>query len=256
MEARMRIHAYCIGWQIADTIRFTIQHYKAFCERVVFYDNYSTDDTVKIALECGAEIRYFGEPGVLNDQHYLDVKNHCWKESLADWVIVVDDDEILLFGATLAPTYVPPLQGTILRPHGFEIYDYALPMHRFTELRKGVPNSNYSKVCMWNPREVKEIDYVWGCHQARPTGNIQWVNPGERDHEKIRLLHYRSVGGPERIVNRHAMYRAKKISDVNLKWGLGSHYWNQTDEQRRANWLQDYDRRDYFSLYDKTFNQS
>lgn len=233
----MRIHAYCIGWNIQDTIRFTIQHYKAFCERVVFYDNYSTDDTVKIALECGAEIRYFGEPGVLNDQHYLDVKNHCWKESLADWVIVCDDDEIIT-----SPSWGVE-EGTIAKCQGYEMYDFGMPTRGFWEMQMGIPNGNYNKVSVWKPKEIKEINYVFGCHVAKPEGNIQW------SPLTFKMLHYRSIGGPERIINRHAAYRTKKISEVNLRWGLGSHYWNQTDEERRKHWLEEYDRRFYITSF-------
>ena len=55
-------------------------HYGSFCNKIVMYDNYSTDGSVNFAKKLGFEVRTFGKKGELNDQYYLDVKNNCWKE--------------------------------------------------------------------------------------------------------------------------------------------------------------------------------
>lgn len=232
MNMKKTVHAHIIGWNVADTIEFTIKHYRAFCEEVFFYDNHSTDGTGTIATHFGAQVKTFGEPGVLSDQHYLDVKNHCWKGSKADLVIVVDDDEIIEECQGWQNFH-----GTIAKTQGFEVYDFGMPHRYFWELRMGIPNPNYSKAAIWNPHAIKEINYVFGCHQAKPEGDVKWSDL------YYGMLHYRSIGGPERLINRHAAYRAKNIAEINKRWGLGSHYWNQTDEERRTHWLQEYDRR-------------
>ena len=96
----MRIVVYFINFNDSFYIPFLAKHYGAFCQKIIMYDNHSTDNSVAIAISLGIEVRLFGQFGQLNDQHYLDVKNHCWKEQRghADYVIVVDADEFVCIG--------------------------------------------------------------------------------------------------------------------------------------------------------------
>ena len=226
-KMQMKIEAYIIAWNRAETIAMTINHYKSFCSRVVLFDNYSDDGTRDMASLAGAEIQTFGTDGVLNDQAYLDVKNNCWKGSDADWVIVVDDDEILWH-----PNLVEELQfardsgATLIHPQGWGVFSNDMPTKEWTEIMDGVEDNNYSKLCVFDPKALTEIGYIYGCHQARPKGRIRLVN-------KLFLLHYRAVGGVERLIERHHAYQPrKKKSAINERWGLGSHY-DEADEQKR-----------------------
>jgi len=225
----MVAEAHIIAWNRQDTIHFTIKHYQQFCERVVIYDNHSTDLTRDIALELGADVRLFGKSGILDDQAYLDVKNNCWKSSQADWVIVVDDDEILYhpdleFHLKLANA----MGSTIFRPQGFNIHSDDFPRETFTEILTGEKNENYSKLCIFNPKEVKEIRYNFGCHAARPVGNLVY------DKAKLILLHYRNIGGVERLMARHKEYE-KRLSEMNRRLNLGHHY-TESEQSKREQW--------------------
>src|SRR5690242_8955037 len=91
----MKIDCYFLNWNEIDQIRFTIEHYKSFCRRVIVYDNWSTDGSDNLAASLLCEVRPFGIPGILDDFEYLKVKNECWKNSDADYVIICDCDEIL-----------------------------------------------------------------------------------------------------------------------------------------------------------------
>jgi glycosyltransferase involved in cell wall biosynthesis len=225
----MTCEAHIICWNRQDTIAFTIKHYQQFCGRVIIYDNHSNDFTRDIAESLGAIVKTFGRPGELNDQAYLDVKNNCWKGSKADWVIVVDDDEILYHPDLVFHLELATVMGsTIFRPQGFNIHSEEMPVESFTEILTGEPNENYSKLCIFNPRKISEIRYNFGCHAARPVGDLVY------DKAKLILLHYREIGGVERLINRHREYE-KRLSEINRRWNLGHHY-TESEEAKRQQW--------------------
>jgi glycosyltransferase involved in cell wall biosynthesis len=225
----MICEAHIIAWNREDTIGFTIKHYAQFCSRVFIYDNHSSDKTREIAESLGAIVKLFGTPGVLNDQDYLDVKNNCWKGSIADWVIVVDDDEILYPWAIKSILEAATAAGsTIFLPRGFNIHSEDMPKEYFIEIMDGEPNENYSKLCIFNPKQVTGINYRFGCHAARPVGNLVY------DPAKLVLLHYRNIGGVERLITRHKQYE-KRLSEMNRRYNLGHHY-TESEESKRQQW--------------------
>ncbi len=225
----MKVEAFIIAWNRADTIHLTLKHYLSFCEKVTLYDNFSTDRTSEIARAMGVDVKWFGRVGQLNDQHYLDVKNNCWKDSKADWVIVVDDDEIIWH-----PDLIEELQqaknaqATIFKPKGFNVFSNLMPSHDWVELKRGVFDDNMDKMCVFDPQKITEIDYVFGCHEARPKGIVRQV-------DKLFLLHYRAVGGVQRLIDRHRLY-AERMSPLNMKWRLGFQYLEE--EQKKREWFQ------------------
>lgn len=224
----MICEAHIIVWNREDTIRLTINHYAQFCSRVFVYDNHSTDRTRAIAEELGAIVKLFGAPGILDDQAYLNVKNECWKGSIADWVIVVDDDEMLYHPDIKGKLLSAMVVSTIFQPQGFNIHSDEMPQDSFTEILTGEPNENYSKLCIFNPKQIKEIRYNFGCHAARPVGNLVY------DHAKLVLLHYRNIGGVERLISRHKEYE-KRLSEINRRYNLGHHY-TESEQSKRQQW--------------------
>ena len=62
---------------------------------VYIYDNYSTDNSVKLLQDIPwITIRQFHSDGQ-NDIIQAQIKNSCWKDSKADFVCVSDFDEVL-----------------------------------------------------------------------------------------------------------------------------------------------------------------
>lgn len=187
------------------------------------YDNYSIDNSVEIAKQHNIEVRTFGRIGILDDQHYLDVKNHCWKEQRdkgIDYVIIVDADEFVTISHKLtctAPTVF-----------GFNMISDNLPVDDIEkEINTGAPSESYSKQAIFSPDAIQEINYVHGCHRNNKIGKIT-------NHDVCKLYHYRQIGGVQRMLDRHADYR-KRMSDFNLKHGMGIHYLH-TDEQKINEW--------------------
>jgi len=218
------IEAYIIAYNEIETIKLTIQHYQSFCSSVTIFDNFSDDGTPELAKHLGATVMTFGRKGELNDAEYLKIKNRAWKKSKADFVIIVDADEIL----------EPPTETdcTIFKTQGFNIYSHEMPKESYSEILTGIPDDNYSKSVIFSPKHITDINYAYGAHSCDPKGDVRYSK------EILTLFHYRALGGPERMVKRHAMYR-KRMGYLNKQLGLGSHY-NYDDERRVKEWFEYY----------------
>jgi glycosyltransferase involved in cell wall biosynthesis len=225
----MRIETHIITWNRSDTIHLTVSYYLKL-GRVIVHDNFSDDNTREICEALGAEVRLFGQAGVLSDQAYLDVKNHAWKGSDADYVIVCDDDEILYHEDLNFILKQERLWGTtIFKTQGYSMHAELLPRGTWLELNKGFRDNNYSKRLIFDPSKV-DINYIYGCHECRPKGSII------ESKETLNVLHYRNVGGVGRLIKRHHAYEERrKNSPVNMKWNLGHHY-SESDDLKREQW--------------------
>ena len=94
----MRLHIYTVCWNEQELLPYYLRHYSQFAERIVVYDNQSTDATADIVRACSkAEHRIYDTGGVFDDPEILRIKNTAYKESRgqADFVVVGDVDEIL-----------------------------------------------------------------------------------------------------------------------------------------------------------------
>jgi len=226
----MRIETFIITWNRADCIHLTVNYYLQFGSVTVF-DNFSDDGTRDICEKLGAEVKLFGRAGVLDDQAYIDIKNTCWKKSNADYVIVCDDDEILYHEYLKLAIGQERIKGTtIFKTQGYSMHSDTMPVKSWLEVKTGRKDHNYSKLVIFDPSKITAIDYVYGCHEARPKGTVRYSD------EVLPLLHYRSIGGVDRLIARHHQYQErKKLSAVNMRWGLGSHY-DETDDLKRKQW--------------------
>lgn len=206
------------------------------------YDNHSNDNSRELARDLGFEVHLFGTPGELNDREYLKIKNNCWKNNTDDWVIVCDADEFVYKpGMRYLLSEATKSGKTMFKTQGFNVFSEKLPVNDIMEIKMGLQDNNYSKKLIFNPKEIREINYVYGCHVAKPQGNII-----ETD-EILTVFHYRNIGGPERLIDRHTLYCAR-MSQFNINLGLGSHY--LYDNERRMNdWRNDFLNSKEFSFH-------
>lgn len=238
----MNVEAYVMCFNEEDTLPLTLSYYNSFCSKVVLLDNFSTDKSREIALlDFGCEVRLFGRQGVLDDREYTKLKNNVWKGSQADFVIIVDADEILWHSdITTQLIEAKRLGFSILETYGWQVFSNDVPRESWLEITTGFHDPNYSKLCIFDPKKVKEINYVHGCHVAKPVYDGCIMKPN------LTLFHYRNVGGVHRLIERHALYR-ERLSDWNKRFNAGHHY-TYDDDRRKKEWEEQLKKSVEFSL--------
>jgi len=221
----MRIVLYFINFNDSFYLPFIKKWYGEFCEKIIMYDNYSSDQSLKIANDLGFEVRFFGRRGMLNDQHYLDVKNHCWKEQRdkgIDYVIVCDADEFVT---------KPKRFSIIPKVTGYNMISDNLPVENIQEINIGEYSLSYSKQAIFSPDSVEEINYVHGCHK-----NHLKIKDSENNvfnfanRVECQLYHFRQIGGVQRMIERHREYR-RRMSEFNKTHKMGYHYMSSDEEK-------------------------
>src|SRR4030066_1175068 len=90
----MLIIAYILCNNEERLMPYVMRHYSQFAKVIILESN-STDQTVEIAHSMGAEIWSYDVPDEIDDRWFTELKNNCWKESKADWVMIVDADEFI-----------------------------------------------------------------------------------------------------------------------------------------------------------------
>lgn len=239
----MNIEAHVLAWNESETIALTVKHYLQFCTDVIVWDNHSDDGTPDIARALGAKVKTFGKPGEFSDRVNMELKNEAWKKihpgkDRRDYVIVCDADEILRLPDWLefAPKYP-----SIFKTQGWNVFSHDVPRESWLEITNGHPENNYSKSVIFDPKQITDINYRVGAHVCSPKGNVIWSD------ETLWLLHYRNVGGPERLVKRHEQYRPRfSKENKDRKWGIHA-MWD--DEQRIQEWNEKYQKSKPLELF-------
>lgn len=225
----MKIYSYALTWNEEERLPWYLDHY-SFVDRIFLYDQHSTDRTATIAKnDIRLSFSTFGG-NTINELDYLVIKNNCWKNSEADWVIVGDVDE-LLWHPNL-PELLRQTTATILRPG--KVYhmiseeshqDYRLVKRGFLD-RPTPGQLLYDKVLLFRPSALTEINYEPGCHSCRPLGKAVESIPSD-----LVLFHYAFVGF-ERTVKRYKNC-AERLSPWNNRQRAGWHYKKNAQEMRR-----------------------
>lgn len=217
----MNIEVFTICYNEVELMPYFIRHY-SFAKKITIFDNYSNDGSKILAKKLGAEVKLFGNKQ-LDDREYLKIKNHCWKKSKADFVIVCDFDEFVYH-----PNIIEHLQWcksqkiTLPQVEGYNIYSEITPTTEgqiYEQIHTGFYDKNFSKQAIFSP-SIKEINFGYGCHTNKAKG----VKGG-----RLWLLHYRCVGGVQAMINRHKMY-AKRMCNFNKQRKFGGHYLRTPDK--------------------------
>ncbi len=198
------IDVFAICYNEEVMLPFFIDHYKKMGANITIIDNQSTDKSRQIIEKSGCKYMAFNSNNQIRDDLYLKIKNNCWKQSKADWVIVCDIDEFIEINFDIS-------RYTIINTNGFDMIGYP-------NSRLGVPNPMYSKHIMFRPAQIKEINYHPGCHKCYPEGNISG-SVGIAN-----LLHYKYID-EDYVYKRHLMYQ-ERLSNQNKVNGWGIEYQN------------------------------
>ena len=218
------VHYYALCWNEERILPFVLDYYGRFCQRLTFYDNGSTDDSLAlIASYPNTRIVPYTSRGI-EDEVYRHIKNTCWKQSRgkADWVIVCDMDEFL-FHPQLVEALADATHQHISFPdiEGFEMYAEKLPPHipgtMITEqIRRGVRSQWLDKHILFNPNRIVDINYAIGAHNAQPIGSVS------TGAASFKLLHYKNID-LKFLIDRYALL-ASRLSETNRRENYGGHY--------------------------------
>lgn len=218
------ITVYTLAYNEELLVKFMIDHYRERFPgcKIVIYDNQSTDQTVKIARERGCQIILYDTNNQLQDRRFLEIKNNCWKDALTDWVLVCDMDELL--DITRQELKKEELWGsTIISTTTYDMINLNNNTN-IEAIKYGVPSPLPGKICLFNKKFIKEINYESGAHACNPVGKIV------HSEKKYPLYHYASLG--EDVTIARFKERAARLSEENLKNGWGYHYQMTPDEIR------------------------
>ena len=227
----MRIWIYVLCFNESHFVGNFLTAYRG-AERIVVYDNHSTDNSVELLRkDSRTEIRYFDTKDQIRDDIYLKIKNNCWKEARgdADWVIIIDFDEILTYFPDMDLDLSHAGDNTIIKPYGYNMISFDAPLytsdHPWKWSQKGTYHEPAEKLCCFRPDEIIEINYAVGAHSANPTGNVRIYRSPE-----YKLLHYKAWNFD--LYMKKAEYCRTRLSALNKKMGWGFQYLN-TEEQNR-----------------------
>lgn len=182
--------------------------------QIILYDNYSDDDTVKIAKNNGVEVILFDSNNTLNDLKHIEIKNNCWKNASTDWVLTCDMDELL--DITQDQLKEEESRGvSIIKSEGYNMVNLEGDTTLET-IKYGERSDRYDKAYLFNKKLITEINYEVGCHESKPIGTIKYSDTA------YKAYHYRFIS-IELSMKRYNYY-SKRLSKENIKNAWGLHY--------------------------------
>lgn len=219
----MNITIYTIAYNEEFMLPFFIKWYKErFPDcKIVVYDNYSTDNTVQIALDNNCEVIQYDTNNQLSDSKYLEIKNNCWKDATTDWVIVCDVDELLDINSSLLNT-----DQTLFKSKGYNMCNVE-NIDNILDIKYGIESPGYDKTICFNKKYIKEINYSPGCHSCNPKGDVIYG-------QKIRpiLLHMKFIN-EDLLAKKYKSYKSR-LSAENLKNNWGFQYKDEEEKVRES----------------------
>ena len=223
----MKIEVYCLANNEELLMPYFMRHYNQFA-KVILLESCSKDRTIEIAESMGAEVRSFDKPDEINDLWFTELKNTVWKDSTADWVMIVDADEFIYHPDIVS--LLEQTEYTALLPAFYNMYSDVFPTAEgqiYDEVkygrRWGGEANIYGKINIIKLPDITDTNYSPGCHRANLRGN---VNIGVTSD--IKTLHMRNLSR-EFTVNR-VMSHARRMGEYNKKMGWGAHVFKSKEE--------------------------
>lgn len=216
---------YTLTYNEELLIQFMIDHYRErfpYC-KIVFYDNVSTDATVKIAIANDCEVIPYDTHGKIEDCRYMEIKNNCWKNAKTDWVLVCDLDELLDINETELKKE-EDLGTSMVRSDFYDMINMEDTLD-IAGMKYGVKSPLPGKCMLFNKKCIREIHYGPGAHICDPIGTLCYSN------KTYKAYHYASIN-EDVTIEKFRVYRGR-LSPENVKNGWGVQYSMTPDEIRQ-----------------------
>jgi len=217
------LHVYTLCKNEIDLIPFFLAHYENIADRIIFFDNESTDGSqeyIKKHPKCS--VIEFRTNNLMRDDILRMIKNSVWKESKGDaeWVIVADIDEFLYHRDIKKQlTYCKENGISIPLVEGFNMISSSFPKPGIPitkQVKFGTYSKQYSKNIVFDPNKITEINYRVGGHSIEPEGEVNFSQD-----IAFKLLHYKYLGPTKRLQERWDRMGAS-LSEINKanEWTL------------------------------------
>lgn len=221
METTMKIDAYILCWNEEKILPFTLDHYTKYCNVVYLLDNMSDDSSLEIASRySNVQVLRWKQPdNKLNDLIQARLKSTIYTNSIgkADWVVVVDADELVYNLESLKD--IP--KGSIPRIQGAQMMCEEFPKYTGESIlnlvKTGYYDKDFCKQAVFPPESG--IQFGPGAHSASILPNVD---------SNLKLLHYKYLGRD--YIKWKNKRSADRLSDTNKNYGFGTHYL-QSDAQ-------------------------
>lgn len=226
----MKINIFLLCYNEELIIENTINHYKNNFPNSTIYiiNNFSTDNSVKIALDKGCNIINSTSEKLrknLDDVEFIFIKNNYWKKYNRGWTIICDMDELLDISEKELE-YESKLGNTIISTLGIQMVGEStkdnLSDIKIEDINKGFYDNHFNKTICFNTKFITDINFSIGAHSSLPYGIVKFTN------KKYHLKHYNYLG--ENYYINKILSRYKRKSNESIKYGWGKHYIHNVDQ--------------------------
>lgn len=224
----MKIRVYMVCYNEEEILPYALRHYNTFADRVTIFDAGSTDRSREIAREMGAEVVHWDTKGEMNTQLDMELKSSCWRGCGADWVIVVDTDELIYFPEADALEAHDSIGTAVIKTTGWDMVSDVFPTTKgqiYDEVKFGASeNYWYGKPAIFAPSRLQDLQFGAGahdCHGKLAGGMPFKIAPdAPPSSPPVYLLHFKHLGPVERIAENNRGKRERLAAiNVKMRWG-------------------------------------
>lgn len=224
-NTNLTIELYVLCFNEEKIILHTLNYYSQFCSKIIIIDNQSTDKSIALASGFkNVEIRKLPSGNQFIEDVLTESRNNCWKGSTADFVIVCDMDEFL-YDENLIEKLEKAKKHNISIPiiNGYNMMSDYFPNDYkeiiTNQVKYGLRTTRFDKRIIFDPKNVKEINYRPGAHLCHP---VLYKSVPEEVTITLKLLHYKYLG-KEYLYHKHQRY-ADRMSTISKEKKHGAEY--------------------------------
>lgn len=217
-----KVWTFSVCYNEARMAPWFVRHYSPWVDRMVIWDESSTDETQDILRGCAnVDLRPWPHRG-LDDNRFLEAVNGWYQEARgkADWVAWVDMDELIYHPNMLemlekTDADVMPSTGyALISPSGWP--DAKSKGQLYELVRTGLRQTNFDKKLLF--RSSINMTHTFGRHTYS-----DWPkhNGKESPDVGIKLLHCHHVGGVEDTAQRNRRNYARAL-DKKFAWNYAT----------------------------------
>lgn len=221
----MVIEAFILCFNEEKMIEHTLNYYSTFCDKINVIDNQSTDQSIQIVEEKFPNVNVIelDTDGEYREDVQIHIRNTCWKNSEADYVIMCDMDEFLYDeNLSLKLKMLKEKNITIPVVSGYNMVSDSFPQNYKTsivnQVVNGVRDRTFDKSIIFSPKDIVSMNFGPGSHYCHP----ELIESKTDPLLEFKLLHFKYIG-KKYLYDKHESY-SSRMSEINKKNKFGFEY--------------------------------